>query len=54
MTTAKNISLAPKTSGLILRAVHDVENQFWNYPLIERQDSIIIISLYYLQKLLRF
>lgn len=54
MTPAKNISLTPKTSGLILRAVHDVEDQFWNYPLIEREDGIIMISLYYLQTLLRF
>lgn len=54
MTPVKKILLVPKTTGLILRAVHDIEDQFWNYPLIEREDSIIMISLYYLQKLFRF
>lgn len=42
------------TSGFILNAVDDIENQFWNYPVIEREDSIVTISLCYLQKLLKF
>lgn len=54
MSHNKNTFFPPKTTGLILKAVNDVENQFWNYSLIEREDSVIMISLYYLQKLLRF
>lgn len=45
-------SCAPNT--LIFKAVNDVENQFWNYPLVEREESILHLSLYYLQRLLRF
>lgn len=51
---AHNKNISQKTNSLILRAVNDVENQFWDYPLLERENSIIIISLYYLQKLFRF
>lgn len=54
MTANKNISKSAKTNGLIFKAVNDIENQFWNYPLIEREESIIMLSLYYLQKLFRF
>lgn len=54
MSHSKNTFFSPRTTGLILKAVNDVENQFWNYPLIEREDSVIIMSLYYLQKLFRF
>ncbi|XP_056635298.1 putative OPA3-like protein CG13603 [Diorhabda sublineata] len=40
--------------SIILRAVNDVENQFWNHPFIEEQeDSFLILSLYYVQSLLR-
>lgn len=54
MLNTKGTLNTPKSTGLVLKAVNDIENQFWNYQLIEREESIIIISLYYLQKLLRF
>lgn len=50
----KNTFSTPTTTGLILKAVDDIEKEFWNYPLIEREDSVVIMSLYYLQKLFRF
>ncbi|XP_023018129.2 putative OPA3-like protein CG13603 [Leptinotarsa decemlineata] len=43
-----------KSSGLILRAIDDINNQFWSSPLIEREDSTLLISLYYVERLLRF
>lgn len=54
ITHTRSVLVTPRKTGLILRAVNDVEDQFWGYSLIEREDSIIMLSLYYLQKLLRF
>ncbi|CAH1116715.1 unnamed protein product [Phaedon cochleariae] len=46
-------TFSSKSNGLILKAVDDVHNQFWSYPLLEREDSFLVSVLYYLQKLLR-
>lgn len=40
--------------GLVLRAVNEIEHQFWDYPLVEREDSYVMLSLYHIQKLFRF
>ncbi|KAG5890198.1 hypothetical protein JTB14_010660 [Gonioctena quinquepunctata] len=45
---------SPKNNGLILKAVDDVHNQFWDYPFVEREHSTLLLSLYYIEKLLRF
>ncbi|KAJ8938512.1 hypothetical protein NQ318_005176 [Aromia moschata] len=33
--------------SLILRAVSDVEEQFWDYPFVERQSSLLMLGLFY-------
>ncbi|XP_072387084.1 optic atrophy 3 protein homolog [Diabrotica undecimpunctata] len=43
-----------QSRSIILKAVNDVEDQFWNYPLVhEEEESFLFLSLYHIQKLLR-
>lgn len=54
-TIQHQTSFQHQDPSFILRAVSDVENQFWNYPVVEEEEeeSFLFLSLYHVQSLMR-